>query len=296
MLYRIGAKWSMPVDRAEQALERTRFVECRPTQEKSSGWTAPRGDAHGALVESVGGQWLLGFAIETKLLPGSVLRRATERRMEEIEVKTGRKPGRKEARDLRESLLNQLLPQAFTGLASLRVWIDPKTRLLAIDTVSQAKADEVLTALIRSLDGFTVTALDTRIPPYAAMGTWLAEREVPGAFDFDRECELKSTDDTQSAVKYSRHALDIVEIRRHLETGKVPTRLALAWNGRVSFVLTDKLQLKKIRFLDGVFKERGDDEEDRFDTDLTIATGELKTMITDLIGALGGEADIDTEK
>lgn len=292
MLYRIGRKWSPPVTAVDEALGHARFVECRPTQEKSVGWMPPRGEEHGALVESVGGQWIAKFGIETKLLPASVVRREAERRMEEIEAKTGRKPGKKEARDIRESVAIQLMPQAFTRLSTVQVWIDPKARLLAIDTVSQAKADEVLTNLIRGLEGFTVTALDTRIPSYAAMATWLGEQDPPPGFGFDRECELKSTDDTQSAVRYSRHALDIVEIRRHVEAGKLPTRLALLWNAKVSFVLTDKLAIKKIRFVDGVFKEAGvEGEEDRFDTDMTIATGELKSLIADLVSALGGESE-----
>ena len=63
----------------------------------------------------------------------------------------------------------------------------------------------------------------------------------------------------------------------------------MAWNGRVSFLLTDTLQLKKIRFLDGVFKAGAADDEDRFDADTAIATGEMRKLIPDLIAALGGE-------
>jgi recombination associated protein RdgC len=209
--------------------------------------------------------------------------------MDKIEAKTGHKPGKKEARDIRESTLVELLPQAFTKQASILVWIDPKAKLLAIDSTSQAKIDEVMTGLIRSLDGFTVTPIQTHSAPHTAMAAWLTERVAPGRFDFDRECELKSTDEMQSIVKYSRHALDIAEIRKHIESGKVPTRLALAWNGKVSFVLTDTLQMKKIRFLDSVFKESGEEDEDRFDADAAIATGELAKLIPDLIKALGGE-------
>ena len=92
-----------------------------------------------------------------------------------------------------------------------------------------------------------------------------------------------------SAVKYSRHLLDLAEIRQHVEGGKVPTRLAMCWGGKISFVLTDTMQIKKIRFLDGVFKEAGADDEDRFDADVAIATGEMAPLLADLIEALGGE-------
>jgi recombination associated protein RdgC len=266
------------------------FTDCLPTQEKSMGWVPPRGEEHGALVESVGGQLILKFVIETKLLPASVIRRAAEEKMDQIEATTGRRPGKKHAREIKEDVIRQLLPLAFTKQAAITVWIDPKSHLLVIDTTSQAKADEVMAGLIRSLDGFTVAQLQTQASPPAAMSTWLLEREAPGRFDLDRECELKSTDDMQSSVKYLRHFLDIAEIRQHVEGGKVPTRLSMNWDGKISFLLTDTLQLKKIRFLDGVFKEAGAEDEDRFDADTLIATGEMGKLLPDLIAALGGEA------
>ena len=289
MVYRIGAGWSATVKKVEESLDRARFTECAASQERSLGWVEPRGLAHGALVESVGGQWILKFMIEVRLLPASVVRRATLARIEKIEAKTGRKPGKKQAKEIREDVTRELLPQAFTRQTPITVWIDPAARLLAIDTTSQARADEVMTGLIRSLDRFGAAPLQTTSAPHTSMAQWLTERQAPGRFDLDRECELKSTDDMQSAVKYSRHLLDLAEIRQHVEGGKLPTRLAMAWNGRVSFLLTDTLQLKKIRFLDGVFKAGAAEDDDRLDADTAIATGEMQKLIPDLIAALGGE-------
>ena len=289
LLYRIGAQWKAPVARIEEALQRSRFVECRPSQEKSFGWAEPRGQAHGALVESVGAQLILKFMVETKLLPASVVRRAAQRKMDKIEARTGRKPGKKEAKELREATMAELLPRAFTKEAAVTVWIDPKARLLAIDTVSQARADEVNTALVHSLDGFTVAPIQTNSAPHTAMSLWLTERAAPGRFDFDRECELKSNDQAQALVRYSRHQIDIAEIRRHVEGGKLPTKLAMTWDGKISFLLTDAMQIKKVRFLDGVLKEDGGEDDDRFDADCAIVTGELGKLVPDLIAALGGE-------
>jgi len=74
----------------------------------------------------------------------------------------------------------------------------------------------------------------------------------------------------------------------------MPTRLALTWSDRVSLVLTEALQLKKIAVLDGVFEAAAalasDGKEDDFDADVAIATGELQQLIPDLLEALGGEA------
>ena len=98
----------------------------------------------------------------------------------------------------------------------------------------------------------------------------------------------------KSTVRYVRHGLDIEEVRGHLQAGKQPTRLALTWRGRVSFVLTESMQLKKLGFEDVVFEgtgAAGDRADDGFDTDAAITTGELVQLIPDLVAALDGELD-----
>ncbi|KAF1022941.1 MAG: Recombination-associated protein RdgC [Paracidovorax wautersii] len=93
-------------------------------------------------------------------------------------------------------------------------------------------------------------------------------------------------------MRYSKHPLDIDEIRGHIEAGKVPTKLALTWGDRVSFLLTENLQVKKISFLDGVFDAAGSAQEDGFDADVAIATGELVQLVPELLQALGGEMEL----
>ena len=289
IVYRIAAGWAATAAVVEERLASAHFVACGPSQEKSLGWVEPRGLAHGALLESVSGQWLLKMMVETRALPGSVVNRKTEERVAQIEASTGRKPGRKEMRDLKDEIRQALLPMAFTKLASHLVWIDREAGWLVIDASSQARADEVVTALVAVLDGFAVTLLNTQQSPAAAMAQWLTTQEPPAAFSVDRECELKAADESRAVVRYARHALDTEEVRQHVAGGKLPTRLALTWAGRVSLVLTESLQLKKLAFLEGVFESTGEQRADGFDADAAIATGELRKLLPDLLEALGGE-------
>ena len=289
IVYRIGTGWSATLAEMEDRLTATRFVACGPSQEKSSGWVEPRGVAQGPLVESVGGQWVLKMMVETRALPASVVNRKAEERVAQIEASTGRKPGKKEMRDLKDDIRLTLLPMAFTKLASMTVWIDRKAGWLVIDAASQGRAEEVVAALVAALDGFAITLLNTQISPTAAMAQWLDTQEPPAGFSVDRECELKAADESRAVVRYARHALDTEEVRQHVATGKLPTRLALTWQGRVSFVLTEALQLKKLAFLEGVFETSVAERADGFDADTAIATGELRKLLPDLIEALGGE-------
>ena len=291
IVYRVGPEWAATVAQIEAGLDGARFVECGATQEKSVGWCEPRGQDHGPLVESVGGQLILKLMIETRALPGSVVTRKAKERVAQIEASTGRKPGKKEIRDLKDDIRLQLLPQAFTKQAAVGVWIDPKARLLVIDASSQSRADEVVTLLVQSLDGFAAALLDSKLSPTTAMAEWLVTQEAPSGFSIDRECELKAADESKAVVRYARHPLDNDEVRQHVQGGKLPTRLALTWNNRVSFVLTEGLQIKKLAFLDVVMDGASTGKDDGFDANVAIATGELCKLLPDLIDALGGEME-----
>jgi recombination associated protein RdgC len=290
MMYRIDAGWSATVAEMNEGLEPSRYVECGASQEKSIGWVEPRGEANGPLVEAVAGQRMLKLMIEMKAVPASVVNRKAKERVAQIEASTGRKPGKKETREIKEDLKLSLLPMAFTKQIAVQVWIDPQTRLLVIDAGSQARVDEVVTMLVKSLDGFAVTLINTAASPAVAMAQWLTTQEPPAGFSVDRECELKATDESKAVVRYSRHALDTDEVRQHIEGGKVPTRVAMTWDGRVSFVLTEGLQVKKVVFLDVVFDGASAGKDDGFDADVAIATAELQKLVPALLEALGGES------
>jgi len=291
-IYRIAPGWEATLEDMEAALDAARFVPCGASQDKSVGWIEPRGEAHGPLVESVAGQRILKLQIETKGVPGSVVKKKAQEEADHIEATTGRKPGKKETKALREDALLALLPQAFARQMTVWVWIDLQNGWLVTDASSQGKLDEVVTALVRVFDGLAVTLLQTAVTPQTAMTQWLSATtpdEWPGGFAVERECELKSGDEEKSAVKFTRHNLATDEVRKHITEGKLPTRLAMSWEGRIGFTLTESLQVKKINFLEGVFDGRPEEGENGFDTDVALSTGELQKLIPELIEALGGE-------
>lgn len=294
-IYRIAPGWEATLESMEAALDAARFVPCGASQDKSVGWAEPRGEEHGPLVESVAGQRILKLVIETKAVPGSVVKEKAQEAADHIEATTGRKPGKKETKELREDALQALLPQAFPRRGSVWVWFDLQHGLLVTDAGSQGKNDEVVTALVRAFDGLALTLLQTAMTPQTVMTHWLAttepENDWPEGFNVERECELKSADEEKSAVKFTRHHLLTDEVRKHLTEGKLPTRLALSWEGRIGFTLTESMQLKKLAFLEGVFDDRPNDDESGFDTDVVLATGELSKLIPAVIAALGGEIE-----
>lgn len=293
-IYRLPAPWNIDLAKLAEQLERTPFKRCPSNEPMSRGWVSPRRD--GALVYALNRQWLVALAVEQRLLPSSVVNEVTQERAEEIEAQQGYKPGRKQLRELKERVAEELMPRAFTRRRKTFVWIDPIAGWACIDAASPAKAEEVIEMLRLSLDDFPLTLLHTQVSPTSAMADWLAGGEGPAGFTIDRDCELKAVGEEKAAVRYVRHPLEGGEVKDHLANGKLPTRLALTWNDRISFVLTEKLEIKRLAFLDLLKEEAEQNAEhadEQFDADFALMTGELARFLPNLIEALGGEV---TEK
>lgn len=278
----------------EAAIETALFTECGPTQEKSIGFVPPRGDDHGALLEVVDSRHLLMRArIETKSVPAAAVRKKALEAARKIEDETGFKAGKKVMRELMDEAKLTLLPTALPRQADVWIWVDLATERVMFSTTTQGRLDDVITLVSNALPFFAMHHITTVTTPQTAMTQWLlAEHPAdwPADLTIDRECELESNDDVQSVVRFTRHSLDSDDVRNHIQQGKLPTKLALSFDGRTAFVLNRSLQLKKINFLEGVFEERQskEDKADAFDADAAIATAELTLVIDGLVGALGG--------
>lgn len=289
-IYRLPAPWAMSQDQLETALAPQAFHAANSLDLQNQGWAPPR--ENGALVHAVNQQFLICLATEKKLLPSSVVNQVSKAKAAEIEEQQGFKPGRKQMKEIKEQVTDELLPRAFTIRSDTRVWIDPVNGWLVVDAGTAAKADDVIKLLVKCVNRLPLRALRVKQSPVAAMTEWLVADEAPHGFTVDQDTELRSTGETKATVRYVRHTLEAEDVRRHIASGKQCTRLALTWSDRVSFVLTEALTLKRIAPLD-VIKEgeigMSRDDGERFDGDMMLMTGELGRMMADLVEALGGE-------
>ena len=288
-LYRLPKNWAAEAAPLEEQLARLTLQGCSATDPRSIGWVSPRDG--GSLIHSVNQQWLLALGVEEKLLPASIVKRFASDRAKEIEETEGRRIGRREMRELVEAMTVELLPRAFIRRRSTYGWIDGSNGWLVVDAASPAKAEEFLEQLRKSIDTLPAKVLKVTLSPSAAMTAWVADGEAPAGFTLDQDLELRSTE--KATVRYENHSLEGEEIRQHIAAGKIVTRLAMTWNDRISFILNDLLQIKRLAFLD-ILKEQaegqGENEDERFDIDFTLMSGEVAQLLDDLLAALGGEA------
>lgn len=289
-VYRLPASFNITAPALQEKLARKTLQPCSGLEKQSRGWVSVQGDER--LVHVLQGQMLIAMGVEQKLLPAAVVNQFAKERIADIEAQQGFKLGRKQVKELKEQLTEELLPRAFVQRRTTHVWMDTAHGWLVVDAASAAKADEVLELLAKTLEELPLQLLHTELSPVAAMTDWLAGEEAPGGFSIDRELELRATGEGKATVRYANHALEGDEIRRHIAAGKRATRLGMTWNDRISFVLTEQLQIKRVAFLDVIKEESAtlaDHADAVFDVEFTLMTGELAKLLKDLLNALGGE-------
>lgn len=290
IVYRLSKEWQPTAVGLSEALEKHRFVPGNKSDIASAGWV-PQIE-NGDLAHSVNGQFLLSLRIEKKLLPASVINAAVKERSREIEEMQGYRPGRKQTREIKEQIVDTLIPKAFSICRDTRVWIDPRNCWMVIDTLSVNKADEVIGHLAKVIDPLPIKSLYTENSPAASMTDWLLADEAPAMFSIDQDTELQSTTEGRATVRYVRQSPEISDTQKHIQSGKQCTKLAMTYSDRISFVLTDTMVIKRIHPLD-ILKENQDlsamDETERFDADMTLMTAELAGLLGAIVEALGGE-------
>jgi recombination associated protein RdgC len=125
--------WSAKL--AHQALQ-----PCGGLQMESRGWICPHED--GMFLFQQQRQWLLALGVEQKLLPASVVRQETETRAEDLARRQGRAVGRKQMRELKDQVTDELLPRAVPRRRTTHGWIDAAKGWLAVDAAADAKSEQ----------------------------------------------------------------------------------------------------------------------------------------------------------
>ena len=291
-VFRLTTHWADQCEAIDAALQSHVFAGSDELSAVAQGWVPPR-DSDDRLAVPIEGQYRLALRLEKKLLPATVINQEVKARALLLEGEQGYKPGRKQLKDLKQSVTDELMPRAFRVARDIAVWIDPVNRWLVIDAASSAQTEDVLSALGKSLYPYPVEPLQLNHSVPALMTGWMVAGEAPDGFTLDPECQWQSSGDSAGVIRYVRHELAPEAVKRHVEAGYQCTRLALTWQDRISFVLTDTADCKRVTALD-LLQERSNAEagltpEEKLDSDFVLMTAELNQLLAALLPALGGE-------
>jgi len=298
-LYRFTKPFTLTDEQLNEQLEQQGFHDCPKMQPFSYGWTPPLGRHGRLLVHTANGRMMICARKEEKILPAGVIRDMVQEKVEALEDERMRKVGRRERNMIRDDILQDLMPRALCRSSYTYAYIAPQDGVLVVDVTSQARAEELLGLLRKTLGSLAVVPVSVQQAPAAVMTRWLSEQAIPEGFGLGSECVLRDIGEEAGVVRCKNQELLGSEIGAHIDAGKQVIRLAMQWNGVLSLVLDEDMSIKRLRFSD-VVEEKvadagSDDEAARFDNDFAIMTLELARFIPLLVELFGGVEEGDNE-
>lgn len=190
---------------------------------------------------------------EARLLPAAVIREQVDEKVTFIQDEEGRKVGRKEKAEIKEQVVFELLPKAFTTSRRTAVLIDMARQRILVDTPSANRAEQIISALRKAIGSLPVTYATAKGSPAQAFSQWLQDpKQLPEGFTLGDRCELKGTKDEGATVRFTAVDLGQDEILAHLQTGMVAVKVNLAWQDALELDVNDKLEIKRVRALDTI--------------------------------------------
>jgi len=275
----------------EQLTERT-SQPCAGLEPSTYGWTAPLGRNSELLTHAANGYIMICTRKEEKVLPATVVQEILTEKIAAIEEKQTRSIRRNEKEELRQEILVDLLPKAFSKSSRTYAYIDPKENWLVVDASSASKAEELVSLLRETLGSLPAIPLNVNSAPASVLTNWLNGVAVPANYVIEDQCELRDPSAEGAVIRCTKQDLLSDEIQVHLKAGKQATKLAIEWHEHLTCVLCDDLSIKRLRFLDIIQETVADeamDEVSRFDADFALMTLELSHFIPSVIDAFGGE-------
>ena len=293
--YRLTTPVTMTPEQLAQTLSQRVFTPCTPAQPLPMGWVPPTGIEDGELVHAAGGRILLKLRREEKLLPASVVREELEERIATIEADQARKVYRKERLSLKDEIVQDCLPRAFSRTSHIDAYIDTRTNWILVNAASAARAEEFLNLLRDCIGSFPVVLPQVNNAPAATMTGWLAHRSLPQDFELGGECELREPGEEGGVVRCRGVDLLGEEVETQLNAGRQVVRLSLSWDERVSLVVAEELCLRRLKFSDELMKENEDlpeaDDAARLDADFALMSDALSSLQDRVIELFGGEVE-----
>ncbi|TLP68206.1 recombination-associated protein RdgC [Pseudomonas nitroreducens] len=294
LIYRLTQDLQIDAAALEQALASKPARQCESQELTTYGFGAPFGKGPDApLVHSSHGFLLISARKQERLLPGSVVRDELADKVEQIETDQMRTVFKKERDQLREEIVQTLLPRAFIRRSSTFAALDLERGLVLVDTNSSKKAEDLLSTLREALGSLPLRPISVKVAPTATLTEWMKKQDADGDFHVLDSAVLADTHEDGGKVVATRQDLTSEEMQLHLTAGKLVTQAALAWSDKLSFVIDDKLAIKRLRFEDllqeKAEKDGGDDAAGQLDASFVLMMLTFREFLPALIEALGGE-------
>jgi len=280
------------VEHLETHLQENPFTELMSLQLRSVGFTA---FDSGLYTSPFPGGVAFKVRIDEKIIPSSAIEREFKRMVAETQRLTGRKPGKKECKEIKRAALLSLAPQAFPRTAEITVFYEYSTQYLLVPTTSKKLSDMITSALVHAVASMKTTTINVsgiKKGLTARMTKWLAnDSEAFGQFNPTGDAAL-ANDKRRLTVKMAGLMAAKEGLQEAIGKGFEVTSLGFTHiDTGVEFRLTDAFHFKGIAFV----HDGGESQDDAFTADAAIEVAELSKVVTELCDMMGYQPPEEAE-
>lgn len=225
------------------------------------GFIPPIGGEDTALSHKVHGGIWLAIGGEDRVLPAAAVNQQLKKRLDHIEALEGRKPGGRARKRLKEEVLTDMIPKAFSKPYRSDLYLNTRLGIIVVNTSSAKSAEAAVSLLRHALGSFPAIHLGSERPPAHVLTSLFKGDEVEGVA-LGEEIELKDPAG-EGVIRALREDLHDEDLKRHINNGKHVSKLGVLINGRVDLVVGDDLVLRKMDFLGSHFDDSLSDNESR---------------------------------
>ena len=280
----------------EEQLEKSVFNSCGDQELSRIGWVKPLGKNGASLSHCLKNESIIILSLckQEKILPASVIKDFVSEKVEAIEAEEDRKIHGKERASIKDDVIFELSPQAFSRFKTIYGYLDLKKGLLFVDSSTAARAEEFCSYLRKTLGSLPCIIPQVKTSPSVAMTSWLQDADqIPQGIVLGDKAVLAGSGDSAGVVRYKEQDLLGEEIASHLQVGKQVTELQITLNDTLSAVISDDLSVKGIRLADIVTDKiaelKSEDPATEFDASMSILVEEFSELVDKITACFGGE-------
>ncbi|MCX8730534.1 recombination-associated protein RdgC [Gilliamella sp. B2969] len=266
IIYQLNNDTLLNKDTIEKAVKSQLFTPCGNLDTTKIGWVSPyRDDNQDNLIIDINGQYLLRIKKETKILPAPVIKQALLEKIDKQEQTLSRKLTKNEKATLKDEVMIDLMPRAFSKYNHYWLWIDTDNKRIIVDSSNFKQAEDILAILRKELGALALTPLSIDKPLEQILTTWAKEKLSFPPFILGDQAELKDPLEGNGIISCKNQDITSDEMLIHFDSGKWITKMKIIDDRGVNFIVYSDLTLKRIKFDSIILDENEDIGSDEFD-------------------------------
>ncbi|BCE02123.1 recombination-associated protein RdgC [Marinicellulosiphila megalodicopiae] len=276
-VYQFNEGFNVTSEQIQTALVQKPWRPCSQQEASSMGFRSVK-KHDDSLIYVTGSQTYFKITKQERILPSSVINEALQEKVEEIKNNEQRNVSKKERTEIKDEIIFELLPRAFTKNRDYLGFFCSDSQRLILNCSSASAADDITAMLRDALGSLAVTPWQNVLDIKSKLTSWLDE--TPVGFELLEDFELTSSSDTQSKLKLKHLPLHSKQIEEYVAEGLLISQLRVNFEEKIEFSIKENATIGRIKYGDELLQsEQSEDEDAQFDADCILHSKEVLNIV-----------------